>query len=90
MELADTLGRASLVSSESDAVQRWEAQIDGLRDRVEAWTGNALQVVDLSFDEWRRATPRHRVLLDEVERDGIEVVKARAMLMRPQGDKPRG
>ncbi len=89
-ELADALGQAMFVSDEPDAALRWEAQIDHLRDRVEAWTGNSLQVVDLSFHAWRRATPQHRMLLEEVERDGIELVKARAMSLWSREEKSHG
>jgi DNA-binding transcriptional ArsR family regulator len=50
---------------------RWEAQIDDLRQRVRAWTGNRAQIVELDRDELRRATARGERLVGEVRRDGI-------------------
>lgn len=78
-ELSDLLGRALLVSDESDAAAKWEAQVDELRDSVEAWTGNRLQVVDLGFFEWRQALQAPRSVLEDVRRDGIELKTSRAM-----------
>lgn len=78
-ELSDLLGRALLVSDEPDAAATWDAQVDRLRESVEAWTGNRLQVVDLGFFEWRRALQAPRSVLDEVRRDGIELKTSRAM-----------
>lgn len=89
-ELADALGGTMLRADEADASTRWEAQVDRLRTRVEAWTGNPLQVVDLSFYEWRRANATHQRLLSEVERDGVELVKARGMTIWPTTVSDRG
>jgi len=89
-DLADALGQVMLVEDKNDAATLWEGQVDRLRDLVEAWTGNALQVVDMSFHEWRRASAEHRLLLSEVEHDGVELVKARAMSLWSTGEKPRG
>ena len=54
----------------------WEAQIDDLRQRVRAWTGNRAQIVELDRDELRRATARGERLVGEVRRDGIGLVGA--------------
>jgi predicted nucleotidyltransferase len=62
--------------------QQWEEQVDRLRERVAAWTGNPLQVVDLSGQQWRRATLAHKALRAEVERDGVELVKAHHLNFR--------
>ncbi len=78
-ELADSLGEALSVSDDGDAQQRWDAQVDRLRDRVELWTGNRLQVVDMGFFEWRRATGDRQRLLEDVQRDGIELHTTRAI-----------
>lgn len=89
-DLADALGQIMLVEEKTDAAILWEGQVDRLRDHVEAWTGNALQVVDMSFHEWRRASSEHRLLLSEVERDGVELVKARAISMWSAGAQRHG
>lgn len=74
-QIADALGGFVTSSPEADPAPQWERQVDLLRDRVERWTGNALQVVDLSFHEWRHPVQQHRQLMDEIEDDGIELVK---------------
>lgn len=88
--LADAMGAAVLSAVETDAVQAWEEQIDRLRDLVEAWTGNPLQVVDLSFFEWRNPSAHHRPLLAEVQRDGVELLKARGLGIWPSEGEPVG
>jgi predicted nucleotidyltransferase len=82
-QIADALGGALLSSTEVESVPLWESQVDRLRDLVERWTGNSLQVVDLSFFEWRHPPKQHRALLGEVTRDGIELVKARGLTLWP-------
>lgn len=74
--LADALEDAMLRADGSDAATRWEAQVERPRTKVEAWRRNPLLVVDFSFHEWRRASAAHRLLLSQVERDGVELVKA--------------
>jgi predicted nucleotidyltransferase len=78
-QVADALGAAVLASEQVDAADRWEEQVDRLRELVHAWTGNHAQVVDLTFHEWRRPPPEQRPLLANVEQDGIELVKARGL-----------
>jgi predicted nucleotidyltransferase len=57
-----------------DALGSWEQQIDRLRDLAERWTGNPLQIVQLTVAEWRRRGKAHRQLVDEIRRDAIELV----------------
>ena len=54
----------------------WEAQVDRLRGLVAGWTGNRLQVVDLSPDEWRSPGKSLRPMLAQAGRDGVVLVKA--------------
>jgi hypothetical protein len=65
--------------SGAEAVERWPRQLDDLRALVHRWTGNQLQVVDLSLYEWRHAPKTHERLLADVERDGVELVRSRAL-----------
>lgn len=81
--VADAFGDIVLSSAEMDARQQWDDHIDRLRERVEAWTGNSLQVVDLTFSEWRN--PQSRRLLSEAERDGVELVKSPGLTLWPSG-----
>lgn len=59
----------------------WHAQVDALRSSVQRWTGNPLQVVDLPYAEWVEPDASRRRLLDEVRRDGIELVRAAGLPM---------
>jgi predicted nucleotidyltransferase len=88
--VVDALGEAELTGAEPEAARTWEAHVDRLRDLVEAWTGNSLQVVDLSFFDWRRPSEHHRPLLIEVQRDGVELVKARGLEFWPSGGRADG
>lgn len=76
-QLVDKAGVATLASTERDAEKHWEDQLDQLHDLVQRWTGNPLQIVDLSFHEWRHPPKEYRPLLDDVQRDGIELLTAR-------------
>jgi predicted nucleotidyltransferase len=79
-EISDALGDFAPSSAKDDRCGReWEAQVDRLRDSVQRWTGNSLQVVDLSFYEWRHAAKSHQGLLAEVQRDGVELYKISAL-----------
>ena len=89
-QLADAVGEFVASSSEADPQGRWEGQVDRLRDLVERWTGNPLQVVDLSFHEWRYPSTPSRPLLAEIERDGLEVLKSRVLTLWPSKDATRG
>jgi Nucleotidyltransferase domain len=88
--LADALATATLSSAETDPIPVWEDQVDRLRELVAAWTGNPLQVVDLSFLDWRHPSPHHRPLLSEVRRDGVELMKARGLAVWPSLDPADG
>ncbi len=78
-QITDALGATVLASERVDAAERWEEQVDRLRERIHAWTGNHAQVVDLTFHEWRRPPPEHRPLLADVEKDGVELLKVRGL-----------
>jgi predicted nucleotidyltransferase len=82
-QLVDAVGIATLAPTDPEADQQWQQQLDRVRDRVEAWTGNALQIVDMSFREWRRPPASYRPLLADVERDGIEIRRARGLSLWP-------
>ena len=89
-QLSDALGAAVLASDQVHAAERWEQQLDRLREQVHSWTGNRLQIVDMSFQEWRHPPKSHQPLLDEIHRDGIELRKARGLTLWPAGRVPHG
>jgi predicted nucleotidyltransferase len=78
-QLADAMGEFVVSSGEIDPNRQWEAQIDRLRSDVENWSGNALQIVDVSFYEWRYPSPTSRALFDDIGRDGVEMIKSKAL-----------
>ena len=75
-QLADALGAPR---GSPEPVGKWQSQIDRLRDLVPRWTGNPLQVVDLSFHEWRYPAEAHQLLLAEIQRDGVELIRSNLM-----------
>jgi predicted nucleotidyltransferase len=57
------------------AVQRWQIQVDRMHGLVRSWSGNQLQVVDVSIFEWTdrdHPTP----LFDEIRRDAVPLAGA--------------
>jgi predicted nucleotidyltransferase len=78
-QLIDELGAALLASEQAQASAQWETQLDRLREQLHEWTGNHAQLVDMSFHEWRRPPPSYRPLLAEVDKDGIELLRARGL-----------
>ena len=82
-QLNDALGGALLASGDLEASRQWEEQCDRLRVLVEQWTGNSLQIVDMSFYEWHRPAKAHQPLLDEIRRDGLEFIKGRGLSRWP-------
>jgi predicted nucleotidyltransferase len=81
--ITDALGEFIAASPEDDPAEQWELHVDDLRRRVEGWTGNALQVVDLSFQDWRHPEESSRALFAEIARDGIELLKSRTLSLWP-------
>ncbi|MHB1165966.1 MAG: nucleotidyltransferase domain-containing protein [Candidatus Nanopelagicales bacterium] len=49
----------------------WAGQVDGLRERVLAWSGNELDVLALSADELRDLHDRGERLIDELRADAL-------------------
>jgi DNA-binding transcriptional ArsR family regulator len=72
-QIADALGSFAAGNDNDGAAEQWESQLDALREAVKRWTGNLLQLVDLSLLEWRHPVDAHQVLLEEIQRDGIEL-----------------
>src|SRR5215212_1089028 len=81
--LSDALGAAAMVADDPKAEHRWENHLENLHSLVEGWTGNSLQIVDLSFWEWRRPPKSYQPLLKAIAADGIELRKARGLKWWP-------
>jgi len=89
-QFAEALGEFMASSGEIEAARQWEEQIDRLRQLVQGWTGNALQVVDVSFQDWRHPHGESEPLFVEAERDGIELMKSRVFTVWPVSRPTRG
>jgi predicted nucleotidyltransferase len=89
-QIADALGSFAVASESEDAAQQWERQLDALREAVRQWTGNALQIADLSFLEWRHPAEAHQGLLQEIHQDGVELHRIRALSLWPAGATASG
>lgn len=66
------LGMASQAPSVFSGDQ-WHGQVDQLRVKVQRWTGNALQVVDVSFWQWSEMQSTDPALFEQIARDGVTV-----------------
>jgi hypothetical protein len=51
----------------------WHSQVDQLRAKVQRWTGNPLQVVDVSLWQWLDMRNTDPALFDQIARDGVTV-----------------
>jgi predicted nucleotidyltransferase len=54
-------------------VSKWRRQVDDLRVVVHGWTGNPLQVVEMSAFEWDDHRRRATDLFREIHRDAVEL-----------------
>ena len=52
---------------------KWRRQVDELHRQVRAWSGNPLQVVEMSSYEWADHGRRDCSLFLEIKRDAVEV-----------------
>lgn len=52
---------------------KWAQQVGDLHDLVPAWTGNPLQVLEMSTFEWADHRRRRTPLFTEIDRDAIQV-----------------
>jgi len=89
-QVSEALAEFTAASSEIDAARQWEEQVDRLRPLAQGWTGNALQVVDVSFQDWRYPQSDTEPLFVEVESDGIELMKSRVFTVWPVRRPARG
>ncbi len=53
---------------------KWQRQVDQLRGLVCGWTGNPLQVLEMSTFQWADQQRRESALFVEISRDAVEIV----------------
>jgi|HubBroStandDraft_3_1064219.scaffolds.fasta_scaffold09313_2 predicted nucleotidyltransferase len=56
--------------------QHWQAQVDGLREQIEAWTGNRTAIVDISEAALAALRRQQRPIIGELRTDAIAVYGA--------------
>jgi predicted nucleotidyltransferase len=65
--------------------ERWQAQVDGLRDQLEAWTGNQANIVERSEEQVAELVRQKRPIVAELRSDAIMVAGRRIeKLLEPQ------
>jgi hypothetical protein len=62
---------AALLSERQAA--KWDRQVGELHDLVQGWTGNRLQVVEMSVYQWSDHRRRRTSLFEEISRDAVRV-----------------
>ena len=91
--LKDVLGKLAVDvagpgGTDADAL-RWSRQVDELHVSVRKWTGNPLQVVDLSVYEWADRNRGTAALLGDVDRDAVVLIQPGAVAAMA-GKRSRG
>jgi predicted nucleotidyltransferase len=72
-QLAGLAAQLTTLQLTDKEVARWRRQVDQLRHEVRGWTGNPLQVVEMSGYEWADHKRRSTSLYREISRDAIQV-----------------
>jgi predicted nucleotidyltransferase len=77
--IREVLGNLALdfalpVTTEADA-SKWTAQTESLHGLVQRWTGNRLQIVDVSVYEWTHRLHLSDGLWDEIARDAVMLIQ---------------
>lgn len=63
------------VTTEADR-SKWSNHLESLHEQVQNWTGNQLQIVDISAYEWARRQRVPEALWEEIDRDAIALFEA--------------
>jgi hypothetical protein len=70
------LSTFSVVPQTPANAQTWQKQVDRLRGEVRKWTGNTLQVVDLSYYEWMSPRDTTKPLFDEIAKVHVDLARS--------------
>jgi predicted nucleotidyltransferase len=78
VSLADALGEpalglGTLPMTKTDE-RAWQSQVDDLHKKVLLWTGNPLQLVDISLWQWANLSRVEPALFAEIDRDAIPLM----------------
>jgi hypothetical protein len=66
-------------------VSKWARQVEQLHKLVPAWTGNPLQVLEMSTFEWADHRRRRTALFTEIDRDAIQVAGETSLMSARTG-----
>ena len=66
--IVTTMGSTPPTDSQAEV---WQSQVDDLYTKVQRWTGNPLQVVDISVWQWASRSVTEPALFAEIERDAV-------------------
>lgn len=69
--IVNSYGLAGAAAMKPVRAEAWNRQVDELHSRVPAWTGNRLQVVELSVLDWVDPAGTKPRLLDDIARDSV-------------------
>jgi predicted nucleotidyltransferase len=64
---------------------KWARQVEQLHELVPAWTGNPLQVLEMSAFEWADHRRRHTPLFTDIDRDAIQVAGETPLITKRTG-----
>jgi hypothetical protein len=68
--VTEFLGTAHTIAS-ATGPEAWQAQLDDLHAKVQRWTGNPLQVVDISIWQWASQNSKEAAFFGEIQREGV-------------------
>lgn len=68
-------------------MSKWARQVGQLHGLVRAWTGNPLQVLEMSAFEWSDHRRRRTGLFEEIDRDAIQVTGEASWISSPTGPR---
>jgi DNA-binding transcriptional ArsR family regulator len=71
---ADLAAESMAVTLTERQVAKWGRQVDHLHELVSGWTGNPLQVVEMSTLQWGDHQRRQSALFSQISRDAVEIV----------------
>jgi hypothetical protein len=74
------LGRLPMTSTEGET---WQSQVDDLHGKVQRWTGNPLQLVDISLWQWAKLPRTEPALFAEIDRDAVTIMGTKIPIARP-------
>jgi predicted nucleotidyltransferase len=83
--VAGSVSEVIAVQLTSRQASKWARQVEQMHELVPAWTGNPLQVVEMSTFEWADHCRRRTPLFSEIDRDAIQVAGDTSLTNRRKG-----